>query len=146
MASYYGISGSTCDEKKINLNEHFFEKAIHNFTEAENPYLLCGDFNINLEDSPAIAVAVNSGLAADIGHAWTLCTDSNSERPYKIPENTYSTEKPAKGMEEKGVCRIDCILAKPAAAVAIAGFQLKWGFLEESHVPLRIQIELGMVC
>ena len=140
VASYYGISGSTCDERKSNLNELLLSKAIQKLAEAENPYILCGDFNVNPEDYPTIVAAVNSGLVIDVGHTWAPCDEHDLESPTKVPENTYSSEKPVPGMKGKGVSGIDDVLANPAAAVAVAVFRLRWDLVEESHVPLQLQL------
>ena len=45
-------------------------------------------------------------------------------------------------MQGKGTSRIDTILANPLAVATIADFNLRWDLVEESHVPLQIDLQL----
>ena len=141
LASVYGISGASSDERKKNLNEDILQQAIQRAIKADKtPYLLCGDFNIDPGDSPAIASAVDKGLLIDVGHAWATETDDDKENPGKIPENTFYAEGPTPGIQGKGATRIDAILANPVMATAIKRFTPRWDLVEEAHVPLQIEV------
>ena len=129
--------------RKKKLNEEILSGAILKAIRAgTNPYLLCGDVNINPEDSPAIKAAVDAGLLVDVGHAWAWETGGNKDDPKKVPENTYHQDGPMPGMRGKGATRIDVIPANPSAAAAITSFTPRWDLIEERHVPLQVDLHL----
>ena len=111
IASFYGISGSSSNDRKYRANEELLSDAIKRAIEAgDAPYLLCGDFNVDPRDSQAIAAAVNSGLLVDIGHEWaTTWTENEDGEVAKQPENTLHREGPTEGLKGKGATRIDTI-------------------------------------
>ena len=46
-------------------------------------------------------------------------------------------------MKGKGATRIDTILANPVAASAISSFKPRWDLIEEAHVPLQVELDVG---
>ena len=63
VASFYGISGAASNEKKRRANEELLATAVGRAIEAgDEPYLLCGDINVDPMDSTAVRAAVNAGL------------------------------------------------------------------------------------
>ena len=147
VASFYGISGASSDDRKKALNENLITAAVKRALLAGNePYLLCGDFNIEPEASPAIAAAVELGLIIDIGHEWAPVTDvEDDELRRKKPDPTYSTTEPEPCMEGKGVTRIDLVLANPTAAASVTGHFSRWDLVLERHVPQEVHLNLALL-
>ena len=145
VASYYGIVGASSDNRKKALNEHIINMAITKMIKAgEEPYLLCGDFNTDPEDSDTISAAIEAGLIIDVGHEWAprVADEEDEERRRKRPDPTFSCEEPDPSMEGKGVTRIDLAFANPTAAAAVAGYFSRWDLVQERHVPQEVVLDL----
>ncbi len=139
-STVYGISGANDDARKKRQNEDLIAAAINDALDAgDDPYLICGDANVDPEDSPSIAAAVEAGLLVDIGHAWAA-TQSEDEHGnvVKIPDPTFSSHGPVPGMTGPGVSRLDVILANPVAAAAVVNFVPRWDLVQVDHVPLQV--------
>ena len=145
VATYYGIAGANSDNRKKALNEHIVSMAIEKAINAgDEPYILCGDFNIEPEDSPAIAAAIEEGLLVDIGHEWAprVSNEDDDERRQKQPDPTYSSAEPEPGMQGQGTTRIDLMLANPSAAAAVIAHYSRWDLVQERHVPQEVILDM----
>ncbi len=143
-STVYGISGANDDARKKRQNEDLIAAAINDALDAgDDPYLICGDVNVDPEDSPSIAAAVEAGLLVDIGHAWAA-TQSEDEHGnvVKIPDPTFSSHGPVPGMAGPGVSRLDVILANPVAAAAVVNFVPRWDLVQVDHVPLQVTMKV----
>ncbi len=75
-AGFYGISGTISCPRVRKQNEILLSQAIDLMISAgDQPYILIGDFNVIPEMSPAIAAAINAGLAVDVGHTFAPDTE-----------------------------------------------------------------------
>ncbi len=144
-STVYGISGANSCQRKKKQNEALLADALTKLIQAgDDPYILMGDLNIDPENSPAIAAAVDAGLVVDVGHLWARDVTVDEEgRECKHPEPTYCKDGPSPGMSGPGVSRIDVVLANPVAAAAVKDFVLRWDLVQENHVPLQITLDLG---
>ncbi len=143
-ATVYGISGASSDARKKRANEDILAAAIGDLLDAgDDPYLLCGDVNLDPERSPSIAEAVDAGLLVDIGHLWAAERTVDEEgNVTKCPDPTFSAKGPIPGMRGDGVSRLDVILANPVAAAAVIGFTPRWDLVQVDHVPLQVDMRI----
>ncbi len=144
LATVYGISGASGDAKKKAQNEALLCPIIARAIEADGPYILTGDINIEPEESPAVAAAIEAGALVDVGHTWATQVDQeeDDEQREKIPDRTYCNEGPTPGMTGPGTSRIDVMLANCVAAAAITDFLPRWDLTQEKHVPLQLELSL----
>ena len=100
----------------------------------DTPYIICGDFNINPQQSPAIAGLMAKGMLIDVPQAFGLGGQHTFCHHAKGP--------PKEGIEEKGRTRIDTILANKAAFPLITDCKCKWDILLSDHVPIEVVMNL----
>ena len=135
VASMYGYDGATGDGERFRLNEDLINIASIRLLEAGGtPYVLCGDFNINPQQSPAIAGLISKGLVVDVPAAFGL-----------EGQHTFSHHRdgpPLEGVEGKGRTRIDTILANKAAFRLIKGCRIRWDLLLSDHAPIGITMDV----
>ena len=63
IASLYGYDGAPTDGERFRLNEDLISRALIRMLEAgDTPYIICGDFNINPQQSPALAGLIAKGI------------------------------------------------------------------------------------
>jgi exonuclease III len=135
VASLYGYDGAPTDGERFRLNEDLISRALIRLLEAgDTPYLICGDFNISPQQSPAIAGLIAKGLLIDVPHAFGLGGQHTFCHHAKGP--------PKEGIEEKGRTRIDTILANKAAFPLITECKCRWDILLSDHVPIEVVLDL----
>ena len=100
----------------------------------DTPYVICGDFNINPQQSPALAGLIAKGILVDVPHAYGLGGQHTFCHHAKGP--------PKEGVEEKGRTRIDTILANKAAFPLIKECRCRWDILLSDHVPIEIVMDI----
>ena len=67
VASLYGYDGAASDGERFRLNEDLINTALARLLEAgDTPYLLCGDFNINLQQHQPSPASSKEGY-------WSTC-------------------------------------------------------------------------
>ena len=134
-ASLYGYDGAASDGERFRLNEDLISRALVRLLEAEDtPYLICGNFNINPQQSPAITGRINRGILVDVPCACEL-----------REQHTFSTNAngpPQQGVEGKGRARIDTVLANKAAFPLIKECKIRWGLFISDHAPIEVVMDV----
>lgn len=133
IATLYGYDGASGYAQRFRLNEdHIGRALIRMLEQGDAPYLLCGDFNISPQQSPAIAGLIAKGVLVDVPSAY-----GHGE------QHTFSTDgTPLKGVEGKGRTRIDTILANKAAFPMVVECNLRWDLCLSDHVPVEVVMDL----
>ena len=135
IASLYGYDGAATDGERFRLNEDLIGRALIRMLEGgDTPYLICGDFNITPQQSPAIASLIAKGLLIDVPHAFGLGGQHTFSHHGKSP--------PQEGVEGKGRTRIDTILANKAAFPLITDCKCRWDILLSDHVPIEVVMDI----
>ena len=116
-------------------NERLHSQAITRASSfCDTPYILAGDFNINLDGSNAIKAATEEGWLADVFKEWT----------HGQPSPTFCREGVYEGMNGTQKTRIDGILANRAAKAIISRAELRWsksmGF---DHVCMAVRFDIA---
>ena len=135
VASLYGYDGATKDGERFRLNEDLISRALIRLLEAgDAPYVMCGDFNITPQQSPAIAGLIAKGLLIDVPHAFGLGWQHTFSRNANGP--------PHEGVEGKGRTRIDTILASKVAFPLVTDCKIRWDILISDHAPIEVIMDL----
>ena len=133
MSSLYGFGGASGDGERFRLNEDLIGRALCKLIEAgDTPYLICGDFNIVPQESPAIARLIAKGLLVDVPYAF-----AQGEHPTIRPDGA-----PQEGEKGKGRIRIDSVLANRAAFALVVACKLRWDLCLSDHVPIEVELDI----
>lgn len=131
VASIYGYDGAATDGERFRLNEDLICRALVKLLETgDTPYLLCGDFNITPQQSPAIARLLARGILVDVPHAFGL----GEQHTFCM----HAIGQPLEGVEGEGRTRIDTILANKAAFPLITECRVRWDILLNDHAPIEV--------
>ena len=115
------------------MNEdHIGRSFIRMLEQGDTPYLLCGDFNISPQQSPAIAGLIAKGVLMDVPSVY-----GHGEQHTSSMDGT-----PLKGVEGKGRTRIDTILANRAVFPMVVQCNLRWDLGLSDHVPVEVVMDL----
>ena len=136
VANFYGISGSSGNNKKFVNNERLLALALLRMLQFPNtPYFIVGDLNVDPTKSKVLANAVSKGVIHDIARQWT---------PHDgIIQPTFRREGVYKGMHGSGITRVDGILANTPGAHTVHSFEYVWHLAEGfDHVPLMITLNI----
>ncbi len=112
----YGVSGASQNPREHRQHEALIAKAIMRLIEfGDAPYLITGDFNIEVADSEALTSALEAGIIVDVRAA---------AREGEELELIYRSKGPFCGLtKEVGTAsRIDFIFANPTAAAAVTSY------------------------
>ena len=110
------------------MNEDHIGRALISMLEqGDTPYLLCGDFNITPQQSPAIVGLIAKGVLVDVACAYG----------YGRQHSFRTDGTPLKGVEGKGRTRIDTILANTAVSPMVVECNLRWDLGLSDHVPVE---------
>ena len=133
IATLYGYDGASGDAQRFRLNEDHISRALIRMLEqGDTPYIICGDFNISPQQSPAIAGLIAKRVLVDVPSIFGY-----------DEQHTFSTDgTPLKGVEGKGRTRIDTILANKVAFPMIVECNLRWDLCISDHVPLEVVLDL----
>ena len=116
VANFYGISGSSGNNKKFVNNERLLALAVLRMLQFPNtPYFIVGDLNVDPTKSKVLANAVSKGVIHDIARQWT---------PHDgIIQPTFRKEGVYKGMHGSGITRVDGIMANTPGAHTVHSFE-----------------------
>ena len=99
----------------------------------DTPYVLCGDFNTNPQQSPAITGLISKGMLIDVQDAFGL----GGQHTF----SSHANGPPLEGVEGKGRTRIDTVLTNKAAFPLIKDCKIRWGLLPSDHAPIEVTVD-----
>ena len=130
VISFYGVSGANEGGDAMDSNEALIQQMIaESLSLGDSPVVICGDFNVLLQKSPALMAAVGAGHLIDAASAASAADGSPLQDTYHC-----------------GNCssRIDMILLNPVAATMLLDFAVLPPDDDgiKNHYPIRVSLDV----